>query len=86
MTQQELKEEFRQDMPEEHSMINHNLQSKIDAIPAMGLNELELFKMQTANSLLDNQTKGYVYDKIDAHLAVLKSNVLIESSEGIDFD
>jgi hypothetical protein len=83
-------EEFRQNVLEKNyrikTMINDRLQSKLDAVTDMGINELEHFKMQAINSLLDTKAKCYIFDVINKRVAILNSDACVVLSEDIDFD
>lgn len=49
-------------------ILSKNLQTRVDHLEKMGKKECEDFKQEVINSLLDNPTKFYLYDLIDARI------------------
>jgi hypothetical protein len=69
-------------------MINDKLQKKLEELKDMGINEAMDFKQVVINSLLDNPTKFYVFDRIDERLKAIgtDADVFVAFDEEIDSD
>lgn len=63
-------------------MLNDETKKKIEKLPTMGLRECEAFKAQVVNSTVENPTKFYLYDLIDARIKNLsRQDALIENED-----
>jgi len=74
----------------ENLMIAPKLKKILQAVPTMGLMELEAFREDVACSMNDLQTKCYCYGIIEERMSALNiTNALIENAEPLsvsDFD
>ena len=64
------------------------LNKKQEEINKMGLFELQDYKATVVNSLLENPSKFFLYDLIDARMASLSlaDAIAVQDGEGVEFN
>lgn len=66
-------------------MLNVMLQKKVKKLESMGIYEAMSFKDEVIASLLDNPTKFYLYDLIDARVKSLSlQNAIANNTEDVE--